>query len=165
MYTANKRERRIRQQTNRQRGRTTRHNPLQWALLLVICAAVAVVLIGGLRQIAGVEPAYAVTDEPQISEGTPPPLTIHGPRLRPLAVTAVAQNASAPSAAPTSIIVQEIAPTATPLPAALPTPTPLPVVVEQTTVVEQPTVAEPVAQVPEQSFVTMIHQPAQPSAQ
>src|SRR5688572_21384311 len=110
MYAANKRERRIRQQSLRQRGRTARRNPLQWALLLVICAALAIVVIGGLRQIGGVEPAYAVTDEPPITEGTPPPLTLRGPRMRPLAVTAVAQNASTPLAEPTSIIVQEIAP-------------------------------------------------------
>jgi tetratricopeptide (TPR) repeat protein len=126
-----------------------RENPLQWALLTVICAALAVVFIGGVRQWGGFEAAYAVTDEPPITEGTPPPLILRGPQMRPLGVRVVVQNAPVALAEPTSIIVT---PTSVP--------TPLPVVAAPTVApTALPTVAPTVAP------VTLLHQPAQPAVQ
>jgi tetratricopeptide (TPR) repeat protein len=127
----------------------------------VISAALAVVLIGGIRQLGGVEEVYAVASEPPITEGTPPPLLLRGPQMRPLGAIAVAQAAPAALPEPTSIIVPT--PTTSPIalpitsPTTLPTtlPTALPVALE-------PTPLPAATAVP---FITTMHQPAQPAMQ
>ena len=119
-------------------------------MLMVICAALAVVLIGGLRQIGGMDRAYAVTDEPPITEGTPPPLTLRGPQIRPLGariVAQVAQAAPTPLPEPTSIILPT--PTQAP-PTPVVEPTPLPAV--------QPTATIAL-------LITTLFQPPQPAIQ
>lgn len=132
---------------NTRRLRSSDTNPLQWAVLLVISAALVVVLIGTFHQIGGVEEAYADSTEPAIAEGAPPPLLIRGPRMSPLAIWAVAQAAPTPLPEPTSIIVDNIPPTPV---AVMPTPTPV--------VVEPTPPPEPVAQ-----LFTPLHQPALPA--
>jgi tetratricopeptide (TPR) repeat protein len=128
------------------RTRSTQANPLQWALLMVIAAALAVVLIGGIRQWSSPEEALAVTA--QADDGRPP-IFIAGPQLRPPTTIAVAQLPLA--AEPTSII--------------LPTPTAAPT---EIAVVELPTAMPPTAVPPAATAVpviTTLHQPAQPAAQ
>jgi tetratricopeptide (TPR) repeat protein len=120
---------------------------------MVISAALAVVLIGGIRHVLGVEQAYAVTDDRPVSEGSPPPLPFYGPRISPLAIRAIAQGAPERLPEPTSIIVAT-------LPEA-PSPTSLPAPVEPV-VVAEPAVVEPVATAA--PLFTTLHQPAQAAA-
>ena len=130
------------------RTRSSQTNPLQWALLLVITAALAIVIIGSLKQFGVVQEAYAVTSEPPINEGAPPPLFLRGPQMRPLGVLAVAQAAPTVAAAPTSIIQ----------------PTPQPTVPPTVEVVIQPTPL-PLPTVTVAPLVTTLHQSPQPTAQ
>jgi tetratricopeptide (TPR) repeat protein len=115
---------------------------------MVISAALVVVLIGGFRHLAGFESAYAVTDEPPISSGEPPPLTFRGPQMSPLAVRAVAQAVPTRLLEPTPVIVTP--PPSTP-------PPPMPIVAEPTPLPTAIPTAAPV--------VTTLHQPPQPAMQ
>ena len=114
-------------------------------MLMVIAAALAIVLIGGLRQLLGMGGTYAL-----IAASTPPPLTVPGPQLHPFAALGLASsgNLAERIAEPTSIIVAMPTVQPTALPTAQPTaqPTPIPTAT-----------AAPV--------LTTLHQPAQPSAQ
>lgn len=134
-----------------------------------MATALAIVLIAGVRQFFGAEEAHAVSDEPPITEGTPPPLLVRGPQMSPLGMHALALAAPERLPEPTSIFV-------TPLPTSQPIlePTPQPVAIEPTVVAEVPvenvaaeevanepvTVEEPVNPAP---VFTTIHQPAQPA--
>jgi tetratricopeptide (TPR) repeat protein len=81
-------------------------------MLMVIAAALAVVFLGAIRQFVGGDEAYALTGEPPISEGTPPPLVWRAPQIRPSGVRSIVQvEQQPPLPVPTSIIV-------TPTPAA-----------------------------------------------
>ncbi len=132
--------------------RSSQTNPLQWAILLVITAALAVLLIGGLQQFGAADEVYAVTNEPPMSEGTPPPLILRGPQIRPLGLFAVAQAAPTLVPEPTSIIV--------PTPVAQPTP------IAQPTLVVEPTPLPTATAVPTtEPLVTTLHQPPQPTTQ
>src|SRR5262245_14353982 len=108
-----------------QRSRSSQTNPLQWALLMVAAALIAIVLIDAIRQFGGFADAYAHSNEAQGAYSAPPPLTIRGPQMHPLGILAAAQAQATALPAPTSIIVHT--PTARP-------PAQLPAVVEPTAV-------------------------------
>lgn len=147
----------------RSNPRRAQNNPLQWAILLVIIAALTIVVIGTLRQFRTLDPALALSngfaDDLPISEGTPPPLALRAPQMRPLAAVQVAQIPT-PLPEPTSILV--------------PTPTPTELISELipaegvADVVVEPTPTAVEVIVPTATvapFITTIHQPAQPAAQ
>ena len=136
------------------RTRSKQTNPLQWALLMVITAALVILAIGGIRQLTGGNEVLAVSGKASqeiIIEGGRPPLTMLGPRMRPLTVMALAQQPPTPE----PIATTEPTPAATPTLAATPTafvePTPVPTVALPT-----PTVAP---------LVTTLHQSPQPAVQ
>lgn len=116
---------------------------------MVICAALAIVLIGGVRQWWGVDEAYAGSNDRPISAEVPPPLTFRGPQIRPLGAVRMALSSQELAPVPTSIIV--------------PTPTPSPVTQVALDPTPLPTLPVPTAtSVP---VVTTLHQAPQPAVQ
>lgn len=132
---------------------------------MVITAALAIVLIGGARNLTTADEVFAVAGDPGdavITEGPVPPLQISAPRLRPLAVMALAQQQpvlQSDSEAPDSqAIVEEpqliVEPTTTVLPTILPTPLPT----------AMPASA-PTLELPTPAVVTTLHQAPLPATQ
>ncbi len=122
---------------------------------MVITAALAIVLIGGVRNLTTANEVFAVAGDPGdvlITEGPVPPLQINAPRLRPLAVIALAQQPPAlqSDAQAPDVQANVVEPTATALPTTLPTPLPTPV---------------PALELPTPAVATTLHQAPLPATQ
>jgi tetratricopeptide (TPR) repeat protein len=145
--------------TNHKRVQHAKANPLQWAILMVMAAALAIVLIGGCRQLLGGDSAYARPNE-EFRQRASPPLVVSGPHIPPPGATIVAQ-AVLTQTLPTSIIVTST-PLPTPLPTSVPAQEPTPSPMPQLPVMVEPTPLPTATAVP---MAVNTYQPPQPAMQ